>query len=183
MTYLPATKKSDMFSVGGCRGHHKKLEKYNRLLPSYTVGHTKFADLAFVSGNEIDYTYTSSYLNTSGSTYTDLNVLHLVGGGTTGSMGTGISYSVTSAQTIDSLPIISCNSAKWMVFIYDNDNQKTSKVVSTWNNTQTNFYTTEVNQIGNVPVRLYTAISGSNVNLVADMPTGSWTIKIIKTTV
>jgi hypothetical protein len=87
MTYLPATKQSDLFSTGP-RSFQSSLPRPGRLMASTHVPHTTYSDVTLFS-NDVNYALTASFLDISGSIYTDLNALFLVGGGVTGSIFTG----------------------------------------------------------------------------------------------
>ena len=130
--------------------------------------------------NEAKHSTTASYVNTLdlGGAFQTISI---VGGGATGSFGTNIAYNVSGSGYIDSVPIDSGNAAKWLVSINDGGaNFKTTEIVATWNATAIRFHNTEVNAIGNVPVLLSANNVGTNINLLANPLSGTWTIKLIR---
>lgn len=144
------------------------------------VDHALTADYATIAA-EANSALTASYLDISNGQSTTLASLNLVGGNTTGSMGTHVVTGLSTPQSIDSIPVSTGNSATWLVSIHDSTNYKTSEVVAAWNSTTgISFYVTEVSQIGLVPVTLTVTNSGGNVTLTATPASGTWTIKLIR---
>lgn len=106
--------------------------------------------------------------------------LNIVGGGVTGSLSTNVVGQVTASRDIDKIPIDSGNSVKWFVFIEDGINSRANKVVASWNVTSSVFYSTQFNEIGNVPVDFTVSSSLTDIYLKAIPYSGSWTMKFIR---
>ena len=141
------------------------------------------ADHAFVS-DYAEYAGTSSYFAASGSI--QLGSIVLVGGGATGSFITNLVPNVSGSEAIDTVPYTLGNAAKWLVSINNGvvGDFKTSEVVATWNIAgNVRYYATEVSQLGSVPVTLSVNNSGGSINLYANIMSGTWNIKYIRTVV
>jgi hypothetical protein len=106
--------------------------------------------------------------------------LNIVGGGVTGSLSTSVVGQVTSSRDIDSIPIESGNSVKWFVFINDGPSSRANKVVASWTDTGSVFYSTQFNEIGNVPVDFFVSSSATDIYLKAVPYSGSWTMKFVR---
>jgi hypothetical protein len=106
--------------------------------------------------------------------------LNIIGGGVTGSLSTSVAGFVTASKEIDTIPINSGNSVKWFVFIDDGISSRANKVVASWNNSSSMFYSTQFNEIGNVPVNFSVSSSMTNIYLKAIPLSGSWTMKFIR---
>jgi len=120
---------------------------------------------------------TSSYYQTSSMT---VDSLTLLGDQATGSFGTNIFSEITSSAPIDQVSSSYGNAAMWLVSIGSGSAHKTSEVVATWGSSSINFYSTEVNQIGDVPVYMSATNSSGSVSLIANPSHGTWTIKLIR---
>jgi hypothetical protein len=126
---------------------------------------------------------TASYvdLSTFSGTFHDINI---IGGGATGSFATNIAENVSGSGYIDSIPITSGNAARWLVSINDGgSNFKTSEVVAAWSNStldRPKYNSTEVAAIGSVPVLLSVNNVGGNINVQANVISGTWNIKMIR---
>jgi hypothetical protein len=152
-------------------------------------GITQIANFANFAGsaNAANFAATASYVDFS-QMNGNFNGLTISGeSGATGSIGTNVVVDVTpdsGSVYIDSVPIESGNTAKWLISINDGgDNFKASEMVANWNNTMVKYYNTEVSEIGNVPVTLSVDNTGGNINLLATAFSGTWTIKMIRTMV
>ena len=152
-------------------------------------GITQIANYANVAGtaNTSNYAVTASYVDFS-SMNGNFHEITISGeSGATGSIGTNVVVNVTpdsGSVYIDSVPIESGNTAKWLISINDGgDNFKASEMVANWNNTMVKYYNTEVSEIGSVPVTLSVDNTGGNINLLATAFSGTWTIKMIRTMV
>jgi len=121
---------------------------------------------------------TASYFFISGSL--TCNSINIVGGGVAGSIGTGQVTCVSSSQVIDIIPLNRGNSVKWFVFSENQSNSKVNKIVASWNNITSSFYTTEVRATGYVPVELSIKHSSSGISLFCNPETGSWSVKFIR---
>jgi len=106
--------------------------------------------------------------------------LNIIGGGVTGSLSTSVVSPVTASRDIDTIPIESGNSVKWFVFIEDGTSSRANKIVASWNNTGSVFYTTQFGEIGNVPVDFNVSSSLTDIYLKAIPYSGSWTMKFIR---
>jgi hypothetical protein len=106
--------------------------------------------------------------------------LNIVGGGVTGSLSTSVVGQVTSSRDIDQIPLEIGNSVKWFVFISDGISSRANKVVASWNATGSVFYSTQFNEIGNVPVDFSVSSSLTDIYLKAIPYSGSWTMKFIR---
>jgi len=149
-------------------------------------GITQIANFANVAGtsNTSNYAVTASYVNFSQMSG-DFNGITINGeSGATGSINTNITVNVTpdsGSVYIDSIPITSGNTAKWLVSINDGvNNFKASEMFASWNNTMVKYYNTEVSEIGTVPVSLSVDNTGGNINLLATAFSGTWTIKMLR---
>jgi hypothetical protein len=152
-------------------------------------GITQIANYANNAGhaNTANYATTASYVDFSNSNG-NFHAITISGeAGATGSIGTNVVVNVTpdsGSVYIDSMPIESGNTAKWLISINDGgDNFKASEMVANWNNTMVKYYNTEVSEIGSVPVTLSVDNTGGNINLLATAFSGTWTIKMIRTMV
>lgn len=152
-------------------------------------GITQIANYANVAGaaNTSNFSVTASYVDTSQSNGNFTGITIRGESGATGSIGTNIVTNVSpesGSVYIDSMPIGSGNTAKWLISINDGgDNFKASEMVANWNNTMVKYYNTEVSEIGSVPVTLSVDNTGGNINLMATSFSGTWTIKMIRTMV
>ena len=152
-------------------------------------GITQIANYANVAGaaNTANFAVTASYVDTSQTTGNFQGITINGESGATGSIGTNIVTNVSpeyGSVYIDSMPIGSGNTAKWLISINDGgDNFKASEMVANWNNTMVKYYNTEVSEIGSVPVTLSIDNTGGNINLMATAFSGTWTIKMIRTMV
>jgi hypothetical protein len=124
------------------------------------------------------YAQVAGYISVSGSV--TLSGLNITGGGTTGSLGTNQVLNISSSQTIDTIPTEKGNSVKWFVFIEDGINSRASKVVASWNNASSKFYTTEIKSVGIVPVNLSVQHFSSSISLVATPQSGNWSVRMIR---
>lgn len=134
--------------------------------------------------NTSNFATTASYVNFSQMSGDFNNITINGANGATGSIGTNITVNVTpdsGSVYIDSIPITSGNTAKWLISINDGvDNFKASEMFASWNNTMVKYYNTEVSEIGSVPVALSVDNTGGTVNLLATPFSGTWTIKMIR---
>lgn len=152
-------------------------------------GITQIANYANFAGaaNTANFDSTASYVDTSQTTGNFTGITINGESGATGSIGTNIVTDVSpesGSVYIDSMPIGSGNTAKWLISINDGgDNFKASEMVANWNNTMVKYYNTEVSEIGSVPVTLSVDNTGGNINLMATSFSGTWTIKMIRTMV
>lgn len=151
-----------------------------------TIGIAQYANYANIAGfaNNAQNATTASYVNFSEMTgdFKGINISSQ--NGATGSINTQIAVNVSpdsGSVYIDSIPIESGNTAKWLISINDGiNNFKASEMVANWNNTMVKYYNTEVSEIGSVPVTLSIDNTGGNINLLATPFTGTWTIKMIR---
>ena len=170
----------DLFSVGG--SSRTSFGAFDGRYPSFpsivtNADHSFTADFAVNAG-------TSSFFSASGSV--QLGGLILVGNGATGSFTTNLVNGVSTSEAIDTVAFTVGNAAKWFVSINDGgSNFKTTEVMAAWptNGSAVRFYTTEVNQIGTVPVTLSVNNAAGNIHLYANVLAGTWTIKYIRTIV
>lgn len=141
----------------------------NRIVYANTAG---FAPTA----TKVEYAATASFIG-----LLTIEQLELVGGGTTGSIITNTLDDIFGQRTIDTFPVNKGNSARWLVFISDGINSKTLKVVATWDNTFVNFYSSETQHTGDVPVDFSMSNSGTDVSLIATPNGGNWKVKFTRT--
>jgi hypothetical protein len=120
---------------------------------------------------------TASYYQTSSLT---IGSLDLLGGGSTGSFGTNIFSEITASGPVDQFLDTYGNAAVWLVSIKSGSALKTSEVVATWGSSSINFYSTEVSQIGDVPVYMSATNQSGIISLIANPSYGTWTIKLIR---
>ena len=148
-------------------------------------GITQIANYANIAGaaNTANYAATASYVNFSQSDGTFAGITINGEAGATGSINTSITVNVTpdsGSVYIDSVPISSGNTAKWLVSINDGTNYRGSEMFATWNNSMVKYYNTEISEIGSVPVTLSVDNTGGNINLLATAFSGNWTIKMLR---
>ena len=120
---------------------------------------------------------TSSYFQTSSLT---VNTLTLSGGSVTGSVGTNIFTNISSSYSVDQISSSFVNAGMWLVSIYSGSALKTSEFVAVWGSSSINYYSTEVNQIGDVPVNLSATYISGSVDLMVNPSSGIWSVKLIK---
>jgi len=141
------------------------------------VDKTHTADLVATTSLAENVNSSSVFSNTGTLAIPSLNI---IGGGVTGSLSTNVVGPVTASKDIDAVPINSGNSVKWFVFIEDGINSRANKVVASWTYTSSVFYTTQFNEIGNVPVDFAVSSSMTDIYLKAIPYSGSWTMKFIR---
>jgi hypothetical protein len=141
------------------------------------VDKTYTADLVATTSLAENVNSSSVFSNTGTLAIPSLNI---VGGGVTGSLSTNVVGPVTASKDIDTIPMNSGNSVKWFVFIEDGINSRANKVVASWSYTSSVFYTTQFNEIGNVPVDFAVSSSMTDIYLKAIPYSGSWTMKFIR---
>ena len=136
--------------------------------------HAFSADFASTAG-------TASYFTSTGSL--QLRGLTITGNGASGSFTTNAASYVSGSEVIDVIQFTDGNAAKWLVSINDGGALfKTSEVVAAWNSSgSVQFYATEVAQIGSVPVTLSVNNSGGEINLFANVLSGTWNMKYVRT--
>lgn len=163
-------KSQQIYSKGG-KGKFPNLTQY-----AVNALYSPTADKA----NSSSFAPTSSYYQTSSMT---IGSLDLLGDQATGSLGTNIFSEITASAPVDQFSETYGNAAMWLVSISSGSALKTSEVVATWGSSSINFYSTEVSQIGDVPVYMSATNVGGNISLIANPSYGTWTIKIIRMSV
>lgn len=104
-------------------------------------------------------------------------------GAVTASYSVSASLNISSSYAVDTIPLSRGNSVKWIVFLESGANSRVSKVVATWHNLTSSYYTTEVKSTGNVPVDLSATCSLSGISLIVSPQTGSWNVRFLKTVI
>lgn len=161
-------RKSQGIYSKGNQGKFPKLNQYsNRSLYAPTSSKAESSEFA----------PTSSYYQTSSLT---VDSLTLLGGQATGSFGTNIFTEITASSPVDQVSSSYGNAAMWLVSINSGSALKTNEVVATWGSSSISFYSTEVNQIGDVPVRMSATNESGSVSLIANVDSGTWTVKLIR---
>jgi len=160
--------KSEKIFSKGSKGKFPGLIQY-----ANNASYSPTSNTAFTSS----FAPTSSYYQTSSLT---IGSLDLLGGGSTGSFGTNIFSEITSSAPVDQFSETYGNAAMWLVSIKSGSALKTSEVVATWGSSSINFYSTEVSQIGDVPVYMTATNQGGTISLIANPSYGTWTIKLIR---
>ena len=137
--------------------------------------HAFSADFASTAGTINHFTSTGSI---------SLGGLTITGNGVSGSFAVNSVSGINGSGAIDSVQFSAGNAAKWLVSINDGlgGNFKTTEVIAAWNMVgTTQFYATAVGQVGSVPVSLSVNNSGGVVNLFANVMSGTWNIKYVRT--
>lgn len=161
-------RKSQKIYAKGHQGKFPSLTQYaNR------AQYSKISNKAYTSS----FAPTSSYYQTSSLT---VDSLDLLGGQATGSFGTNVFTEITASAPIDQVSSSFGNAAMWLVSIGSGSALKTCEVVATWGSASINFYSTEVSQIGDVPVYMSATNYSGSVSLVANPSYGNWTVKLIR---
>jgi hypothetical protein len=75
------------------------------------------------------------------------------------------------------------NAGLWLISIYSGSAIKTSEFVAVWGSSSINYYSTEVSQIGQVPVNLSASNVSGSVSIIVNPSSGVWTVKLIKITI
>lgn len=119
-------------------------------------------------------------IETGSLTLGGLDLTGQTGSAASSSFQSGIVTGVSSFEIVDSLPDTSSQAALWLVSISDGTNFKAVEIAAGWDAVSVNYYVTEVSQIGSVPVNMSVNNTDSNINLVANPLSGTWTIKFIK---
>lgn len=173
----PKTQSLELYSVGPGSTENAGISENLRFPPFPNIvgsaDHAFTADYATTAG-------TASYFVASGSL--TMGGLTIVGGGASASFSSNMVSNVNTSEAIDQINPLIGSAAKWMVTINDGGNNfKTSEVVASWNAVNCRYYTTEVSEIGSVPVILSVNNSGGTINLFANTLSGNWTVKYIRT--
>jgi hypothetical protein len=155
----------------GNQGQFPGLTSYANRVGSSTIS-TKAYTSSFAS--------TASYYETGSLT---VNSLELLAGSVTGSVGTNIFTNITSSYPVEQISSSLVNAGLWLVSIYSGSALKTSELVAVWGSSSINYYSTEVSQIGDVPVNLSATNVGGIVSILVNPNSGAWNVKLIKITI
>lgn len=136
----------------------------------YVNADTEISGSAYVSGS----------LFVSGS-HTRTQRL-IVDGGTSVYMDSNVKTGINTWMVVDSFDMYMGNTAKWLLSINSGSNFKTSEMLAVWDPSvpEVNFAEYTTNEIGSVCMIMSVNISGGNVRLVANPPSGSWNIKSLR---
>jgi hypothetical protein len=141
---------------------------------------TDFAISASSALFAVSSSFVMEGIETGSLTLGGLDLTGQTGSAASSSFQSGIVTGVSSFEIVDSLPDNSSQAALWLVSISDGTNFKAVEIAAGWDVTSVNYYVTEVSQIGSVPVNMSVNNTDSNINLVANPLSGTWTVKFIK---
>jgi hypothetical protein len=155
----------------GNQGNFPGLTTYANRVASSTISNKAYTS---------SFAPTSSYYQTSSLT---VDSLELLGGTATGSVATDIFTNISSSFPIEQISSSLMNAGLWLISIYSGSAIKTSEFVAVWGSSSINYYSTEVSQIGQVPVNLSASNVSGSVSIIVNPSSGVWTVKLIKITI